>query len=206
MDLRVWGCVCVCDLVSGPKVLVFLLALAQGLPLCIQGLDEMSVLQALQRELLGQNLKLPLVGGQLLTSQIEHRYMRYLTSVPLRMRWQKPQDAHIQSMFGWQLCHCQTYLCCVYTSSRMLPFSSRHLLCTSLSSSRRWAFLMASIAEKTRSTWECAENTESVLFPELGPTCLWVWGRIPTVFKTKQTLNSLFNGHFSFSHISSNRI
>lgn len=58
-------------LVSGPQVLVFLLALTQGLPLSIQSLDKMSVLQTLQRELLGQNLELPLVGGQLLTLQTQ---------------------------------------------------------------------------------------------------------------------------------------
>lgn len=43
---------CASHLVSGPQVLVFLLALAQGLPLGIQSLDQMSVLQTLQRKLL----------------------------------------------------------------------------------------------------------------------------------------------------------
>lgn len=56
-------------LVSGPHVLVFLLALTQGLPLSVQSLDKMSILQTLQRELLRQNLEFPLVGGQLLTCE-----------------------------------------------------------------------------------------------------------------------------------------
>lgn len=56
-------------LVSGPQVLVLLLTLTQSFPLSIQSLNEMSVLQTLQRELLRQNLELPLVRRQLLTSQ-----------------------------------------------------------------------------------------------------------------------------------------
>ncbi|KAA8585509.1 hypothetical protein FQN60_004203 [Etheostoma spectabile] len=42
------------------QVLVFLLTLTQSLPLSIQSLDKVYVLQTLQRELLGQNLELPL--------------------------------------------------------------------------------------------------------------------------------------------------
>lgn len=61
----------VSHLVSGPQVLVFLLALTQGLPLSIQSLDKMSVLQTLQRKLLGQNLELPLEGFQLLALQTQ---------------------------------------------------------------------------------------------------------------------------------------
>lgn len=60
-------------LVSGPQVLVFLLALTQSLPLSIQSLDKVYVLQTLQRELLGQNLKLSLVRAKLLTTKT-HRY------------------------------------------------------------------------------------------------------------------------------------
>lgn len=66
-------------LVPGPQVLVLLLALTQGLPLSIQSLDQVSVLQTLQGELLRQNVQLPLVGSQLLPSGRQRRRLRRLS-------------------------------------------------------------------------------------------------------------------------------
>lgn len=68
-------CVCVCvhaDLVVSIKLLVLPLTLPQGLPLRLQGLGQVSVLQALLRVLLRQNLQLPLDGLQLLPKQLHN--------------------------------------------------------------------------------------------------------------------------------------
>lgn len=60
-------------LVPGSQVLVLLLALTQGLPLGVQRLDQVAVLQAAEGELLRQNLEFPLVGGQLLAALSTHK-------------------------------------------------------------------------------------------------------------------------------------
>lgn len=62
--------VCLCvnpDLVPGPQVLVLLLALTQSLPLSIQSLNQVAVLQTPERELLRQNQEPQRVRDQLLT-------------------------------------------------------------------------------------------------------------------------------------------
>lgn len=177
-------------LVPGSEVLVLLLALTQGLPLGVQRLDQVSVLQAAEGELLRQNLELPLVGGQLLaalsthkrtntgsTSQWELEEASFLRSSSLFQDTMRLQKAMLSS-------DDQTHLCCLYTSSRRASpvlASICRLLCTSLSSSRWWAFLMASIAE-TRHIRETHYLTGTHTRSDLlvaPPPHRWLWRRSP---------------------------
>lgn len=64
------------DLVVSIKLLVLPLTLPQGLPLRLQGLGQVSVLQALLRVLLRQNLQLPLDGLQLLPEELHNCSMK----------------------------------------------------------------------------------------------------------------------------------
>lgn len=107
-------------LVSGPQVLVLLLTLTQSFPLSIQSLNEMSVLQTLQRELLRQNLELPLIRRQLLTSQNTHRLF-HENNDRLNFFWEEKPEQYVNTC---AVCKCppgEFLRCCSLTDTSSPP-------------------------------------------------------------------------------------
>lgn len=129
---RTWA-----NLIVGVKLLVLPLALPQSLPLGLQRLGQVRVLQALLGVLLRQHLKLTVDGLKLLP-RVQHS-----TTVSDRLKGLLMFHLLQKEPPARRYAQTHSYCLCSSSMSELMPLSWERWV---FSSSSRWAFFMASIA------------------------------------------------------------